>query len=85
MGRLIFPMIDRDARRQRIFDEDGGVDFADILEVDEQTLAVPRQRPAADGKHGYGGRRGEQQDPRLRLALTCRWSLEDFCKLRARG
>ena len=36
MGRLIFPMIDRDARRQRIFAEDGGVDFAHTLDVDDK-------------------------------------------------
>ncbi|OHB72582.1 MAG: twitching motility protein PilT [Planctomycetes bacterium RBG_13_63_9] len=32
--RLIFPMIKMDQRRQRIFDEDGGCDFAYSLEVD---------------------------------------------------
>jgi twitching motility protein PilT len=28
MIRLIFPMLDKEERRKRIFDEDGGVDFA---------------------------------------------------------
>src|SRR4030042_4486106 len=32
--RLIFPMNKMDQRRQRIFDEDGGCDFAYSLEVD---------------------------------------------------
>ena len=34
MVRLIFPMIKLQERRERIFDEDGGVDFAYTLEVD---------------------------------------------------
>ena len=34
MARLIFPMFEIDERRQRIFDEDGGVDFAYILDID---------------------------------------------------
>ena len=32
--RLIFPMIDMQERRKRIFEEDGGVDFAYMLDVD---------------------------------------------------
>lgn len=34
MVRLIFPMINMQERRKRIFDEDGGVDFAYMLEID---------------------------------------------------
>ena len=34
MVRLIFPMIELQERRKRIFDEDGGVDFAHTLDVD---------------------------------------------------
>ena len=34
MVRLIFPMIDMQERRKRIFEEDGGVDFAYMLEVE---------------------------------------------------
>ena len=34
MRQLFIPMIDLQERRQRIFDEDGGVDFAYSLEVD---------------------------------------------------
>ncbi len=34
MARLIFAMINQDERRRRIFDEDGGVDFAHLLEID---------------------------------------------------
>jgi len=34
MVRLIFPMINLMERRKRIFEEDGGVDFAYMLEVD---------------------------------------------------
>ncbi|MEN6458390.1 MAG: PilT/PilU family type 4a pilus ATPase [Thermoguttaceae bacterium] len=34
MVRLIFPMINLQERRKRIFEEDGGVDFAYMLEVD---------------------------------------------------
>ena len=34
MVRLIFPMMNLQERRRRIFEEDGGVDFAYMLEVD---------------------------------------------------
>ena len=34
MGRLILPLFQNDARRSRIFEEDGGVDFAYSLDVD---------------------------------------------------
>lgn len=34
MVRLIFPMINLQERRKRIFEEDGGVDFAYMLDVD---------------------------------------------------
>ncbi|MGA2035116.1 MAG: PilT/PilU family type 4a pilus ATPase [Thermoguttaceae bacterium] len=35
MARLIFPMIEPDPRRKRVFDDDGGVDFAYSLPIDE--------------------------------------------------
>ncbi len=34
MARLIFPMINMQERRQRIFEEDGGVDFAYTIELE---------------------------------------------------
>jgi twitching motility protein PilT len=34
MVRLIFPMINMQERRKRIFEEDGGIDFAYMIEVD---------------------------------------------------
>ncbi len=34
MVRLIFPMINMQERRKRIFEEDGGVDFAYMIEID---------------------------------------------------
>lgn len=34
MVRLIFPMLELQERRKRIFDEDGGVDFAHILDLE---------------------------------------------------
>jgi len=34
MVRLIFPMINMQERRKRIFEEDGGIDFAYMLEMD---------------------------------------------------
>ncbi len=34
MVRLLFPMLESQERRKRIFDEDGGVDFAHILDLD---------------------------------------------------
>jgi len=34
MVRLIFPMIDSDARRRRIFNDEGGADFAHTVDVD---------------------------------------------------
>ncbi len=36
MVRLIFPMINIHERRRRIFDEDGGIDFAYMLELDDK-------------------------------------------------
>lgn len=36
MERLIFPMIEPDPRRRRIFEEDGGVDFAHFLTFEEK-------------------------------------------------
>lgn len=36
MVRLIFPMIGMQERRKRIFEEDGGVDFAYMLEVEDK-------------------------------------------------
>ena len=36
MVRLIFPMLELQERRKRIFDEDGGVDFAHTLDVDDK-------------------------------------------------
>jgi len=36
MVRLIFPMINIQERRRRIFEEDGGIDFAYMLEVDDK-------------------------------------------------
>jgi len=36
MVRLIFQMIDLQERRKRIFDEDGGVDFAYSLQIDDK-------------------------------------------------
>lgn len=36
MVRLIFPMINIQERRRRIFEEDGGVDFAYMLEVEDK-------------------------------------------------
>jgi len=36
MVRLIFPMINIQERRRRIFEEDGGIDFAYMLDVDDK-------------------------------------------------
>jgi twitching motility protein PilT len=36
MTRLIMAMVNRDERRQRIYAEDGGVDFAHVLQIDDK-------------------------------------------------
>jgi twitching motility protein PilT len=36
MTRLILPMLDCQARRKRIFDEDGGVDFAHLMDYEKK-------------------------------------------------
>ncbi len=77
MVRLIFPMMNE--RNRRIFDEDGGADFAYSLEVDGKTVAVPRQRAAADGPRGAGRPASEQLDSRLR-GLHLPPVLDELCK-----
>ena len=65
MVRLIFPMINMQERRKRIFEEDGGVDFAYMLDVDGEQLAVPRERLAADGPRRPGRPPREPNHSRL--------------------
>jgi twitching motility protein PilT len=36
MAELIFPMLDEQERRQRVFDDEGGIDFAHTIQVDGQ-------------------------------------------------
>ena len=79
MVRLIFPMLELQERRKRIFDEDGGVDFAHIARPRGQTLAVPRERLAADGPGGAGRTAREQRDPQLREPLPSA-VLASLCK-----
>ena len=80
MDRLILPMFDRDQRRQRIFAEDGGVDFAHALHDRRQALAVPRQRACSRwGRLGLVARRVNNVIPDFR-SLHLPPSLEDLCR-----
>ena len=72
MARLVLPVVQprrpaaedlRGERRLRLR----------LLAADRrQALAVPRQRPAADGQPGPGRPAGEQLDPRLQVAVPAR-------------
>ena len=53
MTRLLTPMLDE--RNLKIFDDEGGADFAHTCEVGRCDLAVPRQPAATVGAHGPGG------------------------------
>ncbi len=79
MARLIFPMIDRDPRRQRIFAEDGGVDFAHTLVVDEKLWRFRVNVLQQLGNVGMVARRVNNVIPDFRT-LYLPPGLEELCR-----
>ena len=65
MVRLIFPMIGLQERRKRIFEEDGGVDFAYMLEVDGEDGGSASTCLQQMGHVGLVARRVNNNDSRL--------------------
>ena len=76
---MIFPMVDRDPRRQRIFAEDGGVDFAHTLDVDEKRWRFRVNVLQQMGNVGLVARRVNNQIPDFH-SLHLPPSLEDLCR-----
>ena len=66
MVRLIFPMINLQERRKRIFEEDGGVDFAYTIDVDGKRWRFRVNVLQQLGHVGLVARRVNNIDPQLR-------------------
>ena len=64
MVRLCFPLMNE--RNRKIFEKDGGADFAHTLRRRRHQLAVPRQPAAAAGSRRPGCPPRQQLDSRLR-------------------
>ena len=79
MARLIFPMIDRDPRRQRIFAEDGGVDFAHTLDIDDNRWRFRVNVLQQLGNVGLVARRVNNRIPNFH-SLHLPPSLEELCR-----
>ena len=79
MDRLIMPMVHRDERRQRIFTEDGGVDFAHVLHVDGKRWRFRVNVLQQMGQTGLVARRVNNVIPDFR-ALHLPPSLEELCR-----
>ncbi len=79
MVRLIFPMINMQERRKRIFEEDGGVDFAYMLNVDGERWRYRVNVLQQMGHVGLVARRVNRTIPDFeRLHLPP--SLAELCK-----
>ncbi len=79
MVELIFPMIHMDPRRKRIFDEDGGVDFAYSLDIGEESWRFRVNVLQQMGHIGLVARRVNNWIPNFE-SLHLPPSLEDLCK-----
>jgi len=79
MQRLIFPMVHRDERRKRIFEEDGGVDFAHTLVVDGKRWRFRVNVLQQMGRVGLVARRVNNVIPDFKN-LHLPESLETLCK-----
>ena len=79
MARLIMPMIDPDPRRLRIFEEDGGVDFAHTVVVDDKTWRFRVNVLQQLGHTGLVARRVNNVIPNFKN-LNLPPSLEDQCR-----
>lgn len=79
MVRLIFPMINLQERRRRIFEEDGGVDFAYMLEVEDKTWRFRVNVLQQMGHVGLVARRVNNVIPNFEQ-LHLPPSLSELCK-----
>jgi twitching motility protein PilT len=80
MSRLIYPMIEGDERRKRIFQEEGGVDFAHTLMVDDKRWRFRVNVLQQMGHAGLVARRVNNWIPDFKT-LHLPESLEDLCRL----
>jgi twitching motility protein PilT len=79
MVRLIFPLLEKEERRKRIFDEDGGVDFAYQLPVDGKKWRFRVNVLQQMGYIGLVARCVKNYIPTFEH-LNLPPSLEDLCK-----
>ncbi len=79
MLRLIFQMVDIDERRRKIFDDDGGVDFAHTVDVDGTVWRFRVNVLQQMGRVGLVARRVNNQIPKFK-DLYLPESLENLCK-----
>jgi twitching motility protein PilT len=79
MVRLIFPMVNMQERRKRIFEEDGGIDFAYMLEVDGLKWRFRVNVLQQMGHVGLVARRVNNKVPTFEQ-LHLPPSLADLCK-----
>ncbi len=79
MDRLILPMVNRDERRRRIFAEDGGVDFAHLMQIDGKRWRFRVNVLQQMGQTGLVARRVNNFIPDFR-SLHLPPSLEELCR-----
>jgi twitching motility protein PilT len=79
MARLIFPMLELQERRKRIFDEDGGVDFAHIIDYESQPWRFRVNVLQQMGHVGMVAMRGNTVIPNFE-SLHLPASLSELCK-----
>ena len=80
MGRLIFPMVNMQERRKRMFEEEGGCDFAYTLEVDDVTWRFRVNILQQMGHVGMVARRVNNVIPKLAELHLPAGLLEPLCR-----
>ena len=80
MRRLVRPLFEDDARRKRIFDEEGGVDFAYSLQVDDKRWRFRINVMQQMGELGLVARRVNNWIPNFK-ALHLPECLESLCRI----
>lgn len=78
MAQLVFPLLDLQERRKRVFDEDGGIDFAHIVEIDGKRWRFRVNVMQQMAHIGLVARRGNTFIPDFE-ALHLPPSLADLC------
>ena len=79
MARLVFPMVNMDERRKRIFEEDGGVDFAYMMDIEDARWRFRVNVLQQMGHVGLVARRVNNWIPDFK-SLHLPESLEDLCR-----